>query len=94
MNLFFHFPFVMSRNLAGWYLHREARCWNVVELAGERKEEADKLQGKLTNIPVPQVRLITASGELLLITGFVQAPLSISQLSYFASLLSVTASDP
>ena len=23
------------------------------------KEEADKLQGKLTNIPIPQVRLIT-----------------------------------
>ena len=25
------------------------------------KEEADKLQDKLTNIPIPQVRLITAS---------------------------------
>ena len=27
------------------------------------KEEADKLQDKLTNITIPQVRLITASGE-------------------------------
>ena len=29
------------------------------------KEEADKLQGQLVNIPIPQVRLITASGEPL-----------------------------
>ena len=28
-----------------------------------RKEEADKLQDKLTNIPIPQVRLVTASGS-------------------------------
>ena len=50
------------------------------ELAGERmemmldsgsavslliKEEADKLQGELANIPIPQVKLIIASGEPL-----------------------------
>ena len=29
------------------------------------KEEADKFQEQLTNIPIPQIRLITASGELL-----------------------------
>ena len=45
------------------------------------KEEADKLQGKLANIPIPQVRLITTSGEPLQITGCVQAPVGISQLN-------------
>ena len=59
------------------------------ELAGERmemmldsgsavslviKEEADKLQDKLANIPIPQVRLITASGEPLQITDKLVAP--------------------
>ena len=74
------------------------------ELAGERmemmldsglavslviKEEANKLQGKLANIPIPQVKLITASGEPLQITGCVQAPLGISQLNVIHQFLIV-----
>ena len=75
------------------------------ELAGERmemmldsgsavslviKEEADKLQGQLANIPIPQVRLITASGEPLQITGCVQAPaVGISQLNVIHQFLVV-----
>ena len=42
------------------------------------KEEVDTLHDKLINIPIPQVRLITASGEPLPITGCVQAPVRIS----------------
>ena len=53
------------------------------------KEEADKLQGQLANIPIPQVRLITASGEPLQITGCVQAPVGISQLNVIHQFLVV-----
>ena len=53
------------------------------------KEEADKLQGKLANIPIPQVRLITAAGEPLQITGCVQAPVGISQLNVIHQFLVV-----
>ena len=53
------------------------------------KEEADKLQGKLANIPIPQVRLITASGEPLQITACVQAPVRISQLNVIHQFLVV-----
>ena len=44
------------------------------------KEKADKLQDKSTNIPLPQVSLITASGEPLQITVCVLAPVRINQL--------------
>ena len=55
------------------------------------KEVADNLQDKLTNIPIPQVRLITASGEPLPIIGCVQAPVKIihSQLEVTHQLLVV-----
>ena len=42
------------------------------------KEEADKLQDKLT---IPQVRLVTASGEPLQVAGRVQASVKICQLN-------------
>ena len=47
------------------------------------KEVADNLQDKLTNIPIPQVRLITASGEPLPIIGCVQAPVKIMLLTSY-----------
>ena len=55
------------------------------------KEVTDNLQDKLTNIPIPQVRLITASGEPLPIIGCVQAPVKIihSQLEVTHQLLVV-----
>ena len=53
------------------------------------KEEADKLQDKLTNITIPQVRLITASGEPLQIAGRVQASVRIYQLNIIHQFLVV-----
>ena len=53
------------------------------------KEEADKLQDKLTNITIPQVRLITASGEPLQIAGRVQASVKICQLNVIHQFLVV-----
>ena len=53
------------------------------------KEEADKLQDKLTNITIPQVRLITASGEPLQIAGHVQASVKICQLNVIYQFLVV-----
>ena len=53
------------------------------------KEEADKLQDKLTNITIPQVRLITASGEPLHIAGRVQASVRICQLNVIHQFLVV-----
>ena len=53
------------------------------------KEEADKLQDKLTNITIPQVRLVTASGEPLQIAGRVQASVRICQLNVIHQFLVV-----
>ena len=55
------------------------------------KQVVDNLQDKLMNIPIPQVRLITASGEPLPIIGCVQAPVKIihSQLEVTHQLLVV-----
>ena len=45
------------------------------------KQEVDTLkQDKLFNVPVPKLRLVTASGEPMLIIGCIQAPVRISQL--------------
>ena len=53
------------------------------------KEEADKLQDKLTNITIPQVRLVTASGEPLQVAGRVQASVKICQLNVIHQFLVV-----
>ena len=45
------------------------------------KEEAYKLQDRLTNITIPQVTLVTASGEPLQVAGRVQASVKICQLN-------------
>ena len=45
------------------------------------KQEVDTLkQDKLFNVPVPKLRLVTASGEPMIITGCIQAPVRTSQL--------------
>ena len=45
------------------------------------KQEMDSLKhDKLFNAPVPKLRLVIASRELMSITGYIQAPVRISQL--------------
>ena len=59
------------------------------------KQEMDTLkQDKLFNVPVPKLRLVTASREPMLITGCIQAPVRISQLEITHQFLVLRLATP
>ena len=57
------------------------------------KQEVDT-KDKLFNVPVPKLRVVTASGEPMLIIGCIQAPVRISHLEITHQFLVVDTSYP
>ena len=70
---------IRTGELAGKIMERMIDSGSAVSLV--MKQEVNTLkQDKLFNVPAPKLRLVTASGEPMLITGCIQAPVRISQL--------------
>ena len=70
---------ILTGELAGKTMEMMIDSESAVSLV--TKQEVDTLKHhNLLNGPVPKLKLVTASGEPLLITGYIQAPVRISQL--------------
>ena len=70
---------ILTGELAGKIMEMMIDSGSAVSLV--MKQEVDVLKhDRLLNAPVPKLRLVTASGEPMLITGCIQAPVRISQL--------------
>lgn len=70
---------ILTGELAGKTMEMMIDSGAAVSLV--TKQEVDTLKhDNLLNAPVPKLRLVTASGEPMLITGCIQAPIRISQL--------------
>ena len=70
---------ILTGELAGKIMEMMIDSGSAVSLV--TKQEVDMLKhDRLLNAPVPKLRLVTASGEPMLITGCIQAPVRISQL--------------
>ena len=70
---------ILTGELAGKIMEMTIDSGSAVSLV--MKQEVDVLKhDRLLNAPVPKLRLVTASGEPMLITGCIQAPVRISQL--------------